>query len=128
MPSTATILFVEDEAMIRTMTKMYLEGNGYRVIDACDGTEAISLWQEHESEIDLVVTDLEMPGINGRQLVQRLKVDRLGLKAIFVSGYTSGQSGEEADVDESARFLPKPYRLKDLTEMVQDCLSRKSPE
>jgi CheY-like chemotaxis protein len=126
--SAATILFVEDEEMIRTMTKVYLEGNGYRVIEACDGTDAVLLWQEHQADIDLVVTDLEMPGVNGRQLVQRLKAERPDLKAIFVSGYTSGQGGEEAAADGSAKFLPKPYRLKNLTEMVQDCLSREDPE
>ncbi len=125
MKREATILYVEDESTIRDMAKMYLEGNGYRVIAATDGAEAVSLWQEQKDEIDLVLTDLLMPnGVNGHQLVERLKSDRPDLKAIFVSGYSSDLFGEEAFLDESTYFLPKPYRLKKLVDMVHDCLSR----
>ena len=119
----ATILFVEDETTIRLMAKAYLEGNGYRVIEASDGSEAVSLWQKHEPEIDLVLTDVMMPGgVNGHQLVERLKTDRPNLKAIYVSGYSSDLFGEETFLDESTKFLQKPYRLKNLAEMVHDCL------
>ena len=123
--SGGTILFVEDEESIRGMTTMYLEAKGYRVINANDGAKAVMLWEKHEGEIDLVVTDLMMPGgLNGHQLVDQLKADRPNLKAIFVSGYGSDLFGESTFLDETTSFLPKPYRLKDLSELVQSCLRR----
>jgi CheY-like chemotaxis protein len=119
----ATILFVEDEASIREMTTMYLNANGYRVIVANNGAQAVTLWEQHEGEIDLVLTDLLMPGgLNGHELVERLQADRPDLKAIFVSGYSYELLGEETFLDQTTNFLQKPYRLKSLSEMVQGCL------
>jgi CheY-like chemotaxis protein len=123
--TAATILLVEDEPTIRGMAGMYLERNGYCVIPAADGVEAMTLWEKHEKEIDLVLTDLMMPGdVNGQQLVQRLRVDRPNVKAIFMSGYTSDLLDEKTFLGRNANFLPKPYRLNRLAEMVQDCLGR----
>ncbi|MDQ6625800.1 MAG: response regulator, partial [Verrucomicrobiota bacterium] len=120
-----TILFVEDESAIRLLAKTYLEGSGFRVLAAADGAEAVTLWQKHGSEIDLVLTDLMMPGgVNGHELVERLQLDRPELKAIFVSGYSSDLFGEETFLHESTNFLQKPYRLKNLLEMVHECLDR----
>jgi signal transduction histidine kinase/DNA-binding response OmpR family regulator len=125
----ATILFVEDEAAIREMATMYLEGNGYHVIEASNGREAVALWEKHRNEIDLVLTDLMMPGgLNGHQLVQRLQADRPDLKAIFVSGYSCDLFGDETFLDETTDFLQKPYRLKNLADMVHDCLARDPAE
>ena len=123
--SGGTILFVEDESSIREMTTMYLEAEGYRVIEANDGAQAVMLLKKREQEIDLVLTDLKMPGgLNGQQLVERLQADRPNLKAIFVSGYSSELFGEETFLDETTNFLQKPYQLKNLSEMVQGCLDR----
>ena len=120
-----TILFVEDEPRIREMATMYLERDGYRVIEANDGAQAVMLWEKHEAEIDLVLTDLMIPGgLNGHQLVERLQADRPELQAIFVSGYSSDLFGKETLLEETIHFLQKPYRLKNLSEMVQGCLGR----
>jgi CheY-like chemotaxis protein/signal transduction histidine kinase len=125
----ATILFVEDEASIREVATMYLKTNGYRVIAANDGKQALTLWDQHQHEIDLVLTDLMMPGgLNGHQLVQQLQADRPELKAIFVSGYSSDLFGEETFLDETTNFLQKPYRLKNLAEMVHECLGVREAE
>ncbi|MCA1594433.1 MAG: response regulator, partial [Acidobacteria bacterium] len=109
------------------MATMYLEGKGYHVIEASDANEAIRLWKKYAGEIDLVLTDLMMPGgVNGHQLVEELKADRPDLKAIFVSGYSSDLFGEKTFLDQSTNFLSKPYRLKKLADMVHDCLSREA--
>lgn len=120
-----TILLVEDEDSIREMTSMYLTANGYRVIEAEDGAQAVMLWEKHEGDIDLVLTDLRMPGgLSGHQLVERLQSDRPDLKAVFVSGYNSHPFGEEMCLEETTGFLQKPYRLKNLMDLVQRCLGR----
>lgn len=83
------------------------------------------LWEKHEGEIDLVLSDLLMlGGMNGHQLVQRLKADRPDLKAILVSGRSSDLFSKETRLDETTDFLQKPYRLRDLAEMVHDCLGQ----
>jgi CheY-like chemotaxis protein len=121
----ATILFDDDDASLRDIARIYLEANGYRVIVAQDGKQAVKLWKQHQREIDLVLTDLMMPGgVNGHQLVQRLHVDRPDLKAIFVSGHNADLFGEDVFLDETTNFLQKPYRLKNLADMVRDCLAR----
>ena len=123
--TAATILLVEDEPTIRGLAKLYLERNGFRVIPAVDGDEAIALWQKRETDIDLVLTDVVMPGnVNGPQLVRRLHVEQPGLKAIFVSGYAANSLGKKTAFDEDTNFLQKPYRLQNLVDMVYGCLER----
>jgi CheY-like chemotaxis protein len=120
-----TILLVEDELTIRALTRMYLERNGYRVLEANNGTRAIGLWKKHGGEIDLVLTDLVMPGgPNGYELVERLRADRPDLKCILVSGHGADLPGEATSLVPSANFLQKPYRLNNLAAMVHDCLFR----
>ena len=119
-----TILVVEDDPTIREMATMYLERDGYHVMEAHDGAQAVLLWEKHEGKIDLILTDVMIPGgLNGHQLVERLQADRPDLKAIFVSGYSSGRLGR-GTFDETTNFLQKPYRLKNLSEMVHNCLGR----
>jgi CheY-like chemotaxis protein len=120
-----TILFVEDEPTIREMAATYLQRDGYRVIEAGDGRQAVMLWEKHKGEIDLILADVMIPGgLNGDQLVERLQADRPDLKAILVSGYSSDVVGRETVPQETTSYLQKPYRLKNLSEMVQGCLAR----
>lgn len=121
----ATILLVDDEPTILALAKLYLEQKGFRVIPANDGEEAIALWQKRDGEIDLVLTDVVMPrGVDGHQLVQRLKAEQPDLKAIFVSGYASDSLANETALDEDTNFIQKPYRLQNLVDMVYGCLER----
>ena len=123
-----TILFVEDEAAICSLATIYLERNGYRVIAARDGAEALALWPTCASEVDVVFADLIMPrGINGYQLVQRLRVDRPDVAVIFTSGYDCELPRAEAFQDRIAHFLPKPYRLGSLAEVVRQSLENSPP-
>lgn len=123
--ATATILLVEDETAIRELAGAYLQGNGYHVLEAADGEEAIMLWEKHGAGVDLVLTDLMIPGgVDGYTLVRRLQAERPSLKAIFVSGRGADSFEHETTLDAATNFLPKPYRLKSLATMVHDCLLR----
>ena len=120
------ILLVEDEPSIREMTTMFLKAAGYRVIGASDSATALMLWEEHRGEIDLVLTDLMLPGsMNGHQLVARLQADRSDLKAILVSGHSFDRFGEEMFADAAISFLEKPYRLKGLSDLVGECIGQR---
>jgi CheY-like chemotaxis protein len=125
MPATsATILLVEDDASIRLIAKLHLEGSGYTVLEAVDGVAALAMWQKHRDTIDLVLTDFVLPrGLNGQELVRAIQVDRPDMQVIYVSGHSEDQFGEEVLRDSTTNFLQKPYRLKNLAEMVQHCLA-----
>ena len=119
----ATILLVEDEGGIRSMAKMFLETKGYSIIEAESGPDAVAIWKKKQSQIDLVVTDVDMPdGFTGRQLAQRLQVDRPDLKVIFSSGYSCDLVGGSDLLDANSNFLQKPYRLSNLVEMIRHSL------
>lgn len=82
-----TILLVEDEVFVREVTQEVLEMAGYTVITACDAAEAIRVFERHNNLVHLLVTDVVMPGMNGRELANRLLMRRPDLKTIFISGY-----------------------------------------
>ena len=123
-----TILLVEDEEAVRSLTARILKSVGYRVHQAAAGPHALELWRAHNTEIALVLTDMIMPEhINGRELVEALRAERPGLKVIFMSGY----SGETADNDTAflrrtrTRFLQKPCETHMLLQTVRECLDDK---
>lgn len=118
-----TILIVEDEPILREMTRAILEACGYKILEAGNGREAIELWNGRSDEIDLLLTDMVMPeGISGVDLAERLLANRPGLRVIFTSGYTANEIGPELLTKTHARFLQKPYSHADLAKMVRDCL------
>jgi two-component system, cell cycle sensor histidine kinase and response regulator CckA len=120
-----TILLVEDEEAVRSMAKMFLERNGYSVIEAESGPDAVAIWEKKQSQIDLMVTDLVMPnGFTGQKLARRLQFDRPDLKVIFSSGYDCEDFAEsEGDyLDPDSNFLQKPYRLSSLAQMIRESI------
>jgi two-component system cell cycle sensor histidine kinase/response regulator CckA len=112
-----TILLAEDEAGIRAMTRAYLEGLGYRVLEASDGTEAITLAREYREIIDLVLTDVMMPGMRGDEVVKAIRQDRPEVQAIFISGFAEGSS-----IDRSLEILEKPFEFPDLAHRIRALL------
>ncbi|MBZ5503956.1 MAG: PAS domain S-box protein [Acidobacteriia bacterium] len=112
-----TILLAEDEAGIRAMTRAYLEGLGYRVLEAANGTEAITLSKEYRGAIDLVLTDVMMPGVRGDEVVKAIRQDRSGIQAIFISGFAEGPS-----IDRSLEILEKPFEFPDLAHRIRTLL------
>src|SRR5436190_11435403 len=83
-----TILLVEDEEAVRKLSVRVLEMYGYRVLEAASGEKALDLCASHTADIDLLLTDMVMPGMSGRELSNRLKPQRKGMKVLFMSGYT----------------------------------------
>jgi CheY-like chemotaxis protein len=111
----ATILLVEDEDAVRSLAKIFLERNGYSVLEAENGPDAVAIWEKKQSQIDLMVTDLVMPdGFTGQKLARRLRCDRPDLKVIF--------SSENDYLDPESNFLHKPYRLGSLSQMIRESL------
>ncbi|HEY6307633.1 MAG TPA: PAS domain S-box protein [Candidatus Angelobacter sp.] len=118
-----TILLVEDEAGIRAMTHMYLESLGYKVLEAANGREAVQISRQHKGVIDLLLTDVVMPGIRGDELVRLIRQERTGLSAIFISGYPDVQG-----LDEDVTVLEKPFTFPDLGRCVRSVLSQAPSE
>src|SRR5258708_39000922 len=83
-----TIMVVEDEGGIRALVRKILKRQGYTVLEAANGEEALKICEEHAGKIDLVITDVVMPKIGGRELVENLKKRCCGMKVLYVSGYT----------------------------------------
>jgi len=117
------ILIVEDDADVRSLARCVLEEAGYRVIEAEDGHRAISTWQTFDGRIDLLLTDMVMPGgLSGRDVAKRFVVERPESKVIFSSGYSDQLFGSEVDLREGVTFLPKPYLARQLTDAVARAL------
>ncbi len=118
-----TILVVEDEPAVREIMTQVLRSHGYHVLEAADGPEAMDMWSDRGSEVDLLVTDIVMPnGLKGNVLADRLKANKSNLKVIFSSGYSSDFATEAAPLDERFSFLEKPYKPEVLVRAVRDCL------
>ncbi len=120
-----TILVVEDEPVVRELCREVLKGYHYRVVEASSGTEALRIWEEHQGEIDLVLTDIVMPeGINGWELGATLTDRKPNLPIIYTSGYNSEFVGNAVGKKENA-FMAKPYTPPQLATMVRNFLDAK---
>jgi PAS domain S-box-containing protein len=115
-----TILLVEDEPALRNLVRCILERSGYRVLEAESAFAALEVWTDHHAGIDLLLTDMVMPdGMNGKELAQRLQVDKPQLKIIYSSGYSPDVVGENFLEAEGRHFLQKPYHPRKLVDMVR---------
>jgi PAS domain S-box-containing protein len=121
-PGTETILLVEDEANLRYLARQFLEKQGYRVIDAADGAVAMQIAVAHEGVIHLLLTDVIMPGMNGRELAQHILEIRPNVKVLYMSGYTENVIGRNGTLDAGVRLLQKPFTLRDLKSKVREVL------
>ena len=115
------ILLVEDEDAVRMFSQRALSNKGYEVLTAESGDAALSILNQHDGQsLDLVITDVVMPGMDGPTLVQRIRQDHPNLKVIFVSGYTEDKLKDH--MDDKTWFLPKPFSLKILASKVKEVL------
>jgi CheY-like chemotaxis protein len=121
-PGTETILLVEDETNLRYLARQFLEKQGYRVIEAADGAVAMQIAVAHEGVIHLLLTDVIMPGMNGRELAQRISEIRPNVKVLYMSGYTENVIGRNGTLDAGIRLLQKPFTLRDLKSKVREVL------
>ncbi len=117
---TETILLVEDEAMVRALTRTALQRAGYTVLEATDGVDALRVWGEHRGAIGLLFTDLVMPGgVSGLEIAERMRADEPSLRVLYTSGYSADIAGREPPLVDGENFIGKPYRLGKLLELVR---------
>jgi PAS domain S-box-containing protein len=119
---TETILLAEDEANLRYLARQFLEKQGYKVIEAADGTAAMQIAVAHSGVIHLLLTDVIMPGMNGRELAQRISEIRPQTKVLYMSGYTENVIGHNGTLDAGVQLLQKPFTLRDLKNKVRQVL------
>jgi PAS domain S-box-containing protein len=117
-----TVLLVEDEPIVRDLAIRFLKRLGYNVIAAHDGASALVLAEAQTEPIDLLLTDVVMPGMNGRQLAERLAPLHPKMKILFTSGYSSDEIANHGIIDEGLNFLGKPYSLPDLAKKLRSVL------
>ena len=116
---TETVLVVEDEAAVRALVKRLLERQGYRVLDARHGSDALLLCERHDGPVHLLLTDMVMPEMGGSELAERLQAVSPGLKALYMSGYSAGSSEHHEIIAPRSAFLPKPFTAEELVRRVR---------
>jgi len=118
-----TVLVVEDQDDVRALATAVLESLGYRVLSAANGPAALALAAEHKGPIDLTLTDVILPGMNGRELADRLKVLRPEARVLFTSGYSRDVIGHRGVLDRDVAYIAKPYAPDELAAKVREILS-----
>ena len=124
LTGSATILLVEDEEAVRAFAARALASRGYKVYEAASGIEALEVMEEAGGKIDLVVSDVVMPELDGPSLLRELRKTRPDLKIIFISGYAEEAFKKNLPEGEDFHFLPKPFSLKQLAIAVKETLGR----
>ncbi|HKV40310.1 MAG TPA: PAS domain S-box protein, partial [Blastocatellia bacterium] len=119
---TETILLVEDEPMVRDLAAFVLGEQGYTVLEASEGDQALRLAEEHTGKIHLVLTDVIMPKLGGRELAERLELARPETRVLFYSGYSDTAIGIHGRLDHKANFLEKPFTRDSLARKVREVL------
>jgi CheY-like chemotaxis protein len=117
-----TILVVEDDPSVRPLVALTLERYGYHVLATGSAEEAIALVEGTDAPIDLILTDVVMPGLNGRELAERLEALRPGVKVLYTSGYPADTVVRHGIADASAAYLEKPYLPDELARKVREVL------
>jgi len=122
-----TILVVDDEARVRTLARDILLGAGYRVLEAEGGEQALRVAEDHQGVIHILLTDIMMPGINGKELADRFLVTRPDAKAIFMSGRAAEVISDAGVLIPVDAFLAKPFTVERLLNKVRERLEYRSP-
>jgi len=119
---TGTILVVEDEELLRSLVRRILERAGFTVIAAVDGEEALVLAADHTGPLDLLLTDVVLPGINGKMVAEGITALRPGTPVLFMSGYTEDAIVHHGVLDDGIEFLEKPFTRQDLLDRIGQLL------
>jgi DNA-binding NtrC family response regulator len=122
-----TILVVEDEPSLRTMVREILELAGYEVLEGATPEGALAAAAAHAGRISLVLTDVVMPGMNGRQVADALRSSRPGTRVLFMSGYTDGTISHHGILEPGVNFLEKPFTTEGLLQKVREVLGDPPP-
>ncbi len=119
IPEPKTILLIDDEQSVRSIVTKILQRASYKVLEADSGEAALKIVESHAGRIDLVVTDLHMPGLTGPEAAKKLAAVRPGLKVLFMSGYAEQDVVARTGVSEGANFLHKPFSGQELAKAVK---------
>ena len=119
-----TILVVEDEEVVRKLTVRILQEQGYRVLEGGQGNDAFPIADEHEGQIHLLLTDVVMPKMGGRELAERLASLRPGIKVLYMSGYTDNAIAHHGIFDKGINFIRKPFTVDGLVRKVREVLDK----
>jgi two-component system, cell cycle sensor histidine kinase and response regulator CckA len=117
------ILLAEDEEGVRSLASRILRENGYHVLEAVEGLQALRIAQDYAGKIDLVLTDVVMPGISGSTLVVRLRAKQPDIRALYISGYTDNAIVHHGILDANIAFLQKPFTVDGLLRKVREVLN-----
>jgi len=117
------ILLVEDEESVRQLVRDTLSSKGYRVLEADCGEAGLATAEKHDGKIDLVITDVMMPGMNGRDMVKELSQVRPDIKVLYLSGYTEDAIVSDGSIESGTAFLQKPFSLQNLSKKVREILA-----
>jgi PAS domain S-box-containing protein len=117
-----TILLVEDEGNLRRLARQYLETQGYKILEAEDGAAALQIVDGYRGKIDLLLTDVIMPGMNGRELAAQIANLLPSMRVLYMSGYTENAVGHDGTIDVGVTLLQKPFSLPALKECVREVL------
>ena len=121
-----TVLLVEDEGTLRELIRECLESSGYAVVEARHGAEALTLCERHPDPIHLLMTDVVMPGISGRELAGQVKAVRPGIRTVYMSGYTDDAVVLHGVLSEGMAFLQKPFTQEALARKVREVLDARA--
>jgi CheY-like chemotaxis protein len=116
------VLLTEDEEPVRRLTRVILEMNGYQVLEAAGGDEALSIYKQHQGRIDLIIADVVMPKMSGPELAQNLETLCPDIKVLYLSGYTDDAILRHGLLDREIAFLQKPFTAEALTRKVREVL------
>jgi CheY-like chemotaxis protein len=119
----ATILLVEDEDFVRQVTAEVLSFGGYRVFEARTAAEAMRVFRQHGEHVQLLLTDVVLPGTNGRDLARDLQLLHPGLRTMFISGYPDNEVTQRGLEEPRVFYLPKPYSAESLMQKVRQVLA-----
>lgn len=117
------VLLVEDQPSVRALVRRVLEARGHRVLEAAGGPEALQLAAAHAGPIDLLLTDVVMPQMNGLELAQRLTAVRTGLCVLFMSGYAEEEIASRGRLDPPMHLIEKPFEPAELARRVREVLN-----
>lgn len=126
--ASGTVLLVEDEEPVRTIARRILERDGYTVIEACDGNDALARAAQYAGEINMVVTDMVMPELSGRAFADRFSVLYPGIPVLFISGYPDNEILRRGPLAPRTSFLAKPFTPERLMYAVSSMMAGPDPD